>query len=70
LYVAQELTIFRLLSLHNLWFYADLVARARAAIERGQFAEWQTATLERFGRGVPSEGEEAGSAVLPHDETA
>lgn len=67
LYVAQELTIYRLLSLHNLWFYADLVARARAAIERGQFAEWQTATLERFRRGVPNEGNESEETgrVLP-----
>jgi queuine tRNA-ribosyltransferase len=70
LYVAQEITIFRRLSHHNLWLYADLVARARAAIERGQFAEWKTATLERFGRGVPSEGDEAGAAVLPPDASA
>jgi queuine tRNA-ribosyltransferase len=48
LYVAGELLVHRLLSLHNLWFYGGLVARARKAIERGEYAAWADATLRGF----------------------
>jgi queuine tRNA-ribosyltransferase len=45
LYVAGELLVYRLLSQHNLWYYAELVASARRAIERGDYATWAEATL-------------------------
>jgi queuine tRNA-ribosyltransferase len=44
----QEILGLRLLSLHNLRFLIDLVAAARAAIERGEFTTWRTEALERL----------------------
>ncbi|HUK94960.1 MAG TPA: tRNA guanosine(34) transglycosylase Tgt [Gaiellaceae bacterium] len=41
----QELLGHRLLTLHNLRFVLDLVAGARAAIERGEFASYKEAAL-------------------------
>ena len=45
LYVAGEILSLRLLSLHNLHWYGELVAGARAAIERGGYAAWATEVL-------------------------
>lgn len=45
LYVANEILAHRLLTLHNLQHYADLVAEARAAIIDGRFEEWATTRL-------------------------
>jgi queuine tRNA-ribosyltransferase len=44
----QEILGLRLLSLHNLRFLIDLVAAARAAIERGGFTTWRAEALERL----------------------
>jgi queuine tRNA-ribosyltransferase len=44
----QEILGLRLLSLHNLRFLTDLVAGARAAIERGEFPTWRAEALERL----------------------
>ncbi len=44
----QEILGVRLLSLHNLRFLLDLVAGARAAIERGSFEAWRTDALARL----------------------
>ena len=44
----QEILGLRLLSLHNLRFLTDLVAGARAAIERGEFPMWRAEALERL----------------------
>ncbi len=44
----QEILGLRLLSLHNLRFLIDLVAAARAAIERGEFTTWRREALERL----------------------
>jgi queuine tRNA-ribosyltransferase len=44
----QEILGLRLLSLHNLRFVIDLVAAARAAIERGAFASWRDDALARL----------------------
>jgi queuine tRNA-ribosyltransferase len=44
----QEILGLRLLSLHNLRFLIDLVAAARAAIERGEFTSWRIEALERL----------------------
>jgi queuine tRNA-ribosyltransferase len=50
----QELLGLRLLSLHNLRFLLDLTAGARAAIERGEFAGYKRAALDRL---APAETE-------------
>jgi queuine tRNA-ribosyltransferase len=47
LYVAGEILVHRLLSLHNLWFYERLAAEARIAIEQGRFAAWAASFLGR-----------------------
>ena len=46
----DELLGLRLLSLHNLRFLLDLTAGARAAIERGQLADFKADALARLGR--------------------
>jgi queuine tRNA-ribosyltransferase len=45
LYVAGELLVHRLLSLHNLRFYARLVEEAREAVVLGRYAQWAEAKL-------------------------
>jgi queuine tRNA-ribosyltransferase len=45
LYLAGEMLCLRLLSLHNLHFYGELVAEARAAIEAQRFEAWAGHTL-------------------------
>ena len=44
----QEILGLRLLSLHNLRFLIDLVAAARAAIERGELLRWREDALARL----------------------
>jgi queuine tRNA-ribosyltransferase len=51
LYLAGEILALRLLSQHNLHFYGQLVAGARAAIERKAFAAWAEDTLGHLGDG-------------------
>jgi queuine tRNA-ribosyltransferase len=46
LYIAGEILCLRLLSLHNLHWYGELMAGARAAIGAGTYASWSRATLE------------------------
>lgn len=41
----------RLLSIHNLRYYLDLVGEARAAIQAGSFDTWAHATFERWDAG-------------------
>lgn len=40
LYIAGEMLVLRLFSIHNLAFYAELMTGARAAIERGTYEVW------------------------------
>jgi queuine tRNA-ribosyltransferase len=47
LYMAGEILALRLISLHNVYFYQELVASARRAIIAGTYAEWS----ERAERG-------------------
>jgi len=62
LYVAGELLAHRFLSLHNLHFYQDLVARARQAIGAGKYADWAERRLAELelpeGRDVSSDSDE------------
>ena len=51
----QELLGLRLLSLHNLRFLLDLTAGAREAIERGEFAAYKRAALDRLGAAAREE---------------
>jgi len=46
----QEILGLRLLSLHNLRFVLRLTENARAAIERGEFAAFRAAALDRLGQ--------------------
>jgi queuine tRNA-ribosyltransferase len=49
LYLARELVVYRLLTLHNLTYYLRLMAEARAAIGTGTFAALRRAVLEAYG---------------------
>jgi queuine tRNA-ribosyltransferase len=57
LYLAGEILCLRLLSLHNLHWYGELVAGARAAIDAGRFGVWASRVLVGLG-----ELEERGSS--------
>jgi queuine tRNA-ribosyltransferase len=48
LFIAGEILVLRLLSLHNLHFFGELMAGARSAIERGEFATYKRQTLARM----------------------
>ncbi|MBW3593623.1 MAG: tRNA guanosine(34) transglycosylase Tgt [Actinobacteria bacterium] len=54
----QELLGLILLSEHNVRFLLDLTAGARAAIERGQFAAYKAAMLERLATARDAPGQE------------
>jgi queuine tRNA-ribosyltransferase len=45
LFLAGEMTVLRLLSLHNLHWYGELVAGARAAIRAGEWAAYKARTI-------------------------
>ncbi len=45
LYLLGEILVLRMLSEHNLHFYARLMAAARASIQRGDFADWSREKL-------------------------
>ncbi len=45
LYLAGEILCLRLLSMHNLHWYGELVGQARRAIVEGRFARWSQGTL-------------------------
>jgi queuine tRNA-ribosyltransferase len=49
LFLARELTVYRLLTLHNLTYYLGLMAGLRAAITGGTFATLRRAVLEAYG---------------------
>lgn len=49
--VAGEILSCTLLTLHNLHFYLDLMAQARAHIEAGDFAAWSRAWISRYEAG-------------------
>jgi queuine tRNA-ribosyltransferase len=49
LYMAGEILAIRLLTLHNIHYYMDLVRQARRHILAGDFHEWKAATLAALG---------------------
>ena len=49
--VANEMLAGTLLTIHNLHFYLDLMAQARARIEAGDFAPWHRAWIARYEAG-------------------
>jgi len=51
LVMANEILACTLLTLHNVHFYLNLVAQARAHIEAGDFATWSRAWIERYEAG-------------------
>jgi len=50
--VAGEILSCTLLTLHNLHFYLDLMAQARAHIEAGDYAAWHRGWVERYEAGA------------------
>jgi queuine tRNA-ribosyltransferase len=55
LFLAGEMLVLRLLSVHNLHFYGEIVAGARASIERGEYAAWARRTLDSMGESLGSQ---------------
>jgi queuine tRNA-ribosyltransferase len=53
LHLAREMTAARLMTLHNLVFYTQLVASARNAIFAGDYPKWARERLSAFARGEP-----------------
>jgi queuine tRNA-ribosyltransferase len=51
LYLAGEMTVLRLLSIHNLHWYGELVGGARAAIRAGTWTAYKAAALARLDAG-------------------
>jgi queuine tRNA-ribosyltransferase len=52
LLVAGEILACTLLTIHNLAFYLDLMAQARAHLEAGDFAPWHRAWIARYEAGA------------------
>ncbi len=53
LFVAGEMLVLRLLSIHNLWTYGALMRDARAAIREQRYAAFKRAWLDRYNAGLP-----------------
>lgn len=51
LYVAGEVLLLRLFSLHNLHYFGELMARSREAIAEGRFSAYKQNALDRMRRG-------------------
>lgn len=58
LHLARELTAARLVTLHNVAFYARLVAEAREHVSRGDYGEWAEDWLRRFRAGAGGAADE------------
>jgi len=59
--VAGEMLSGTLLTIHNLHFYLDLMAQARAHIEAGDFATWHRAWIGRYEAGVKTRSSDRAS---------
>jgi queuine tRNA-ribosyltransferase len=53
LFLASEMLVLRLLSVHNLWTYGALVRGAREAIREGRYASYKRAWLDGWNAGLP-----------------
>lgn len=53
LFIAGEMLVLRLLSIHNLWTYGALMRDARAAIREGRYAAFKRGWIEGWSAGVP-----------------
>jgi queuine tRNA-ribosyltransferase len=62
LFLARELTVYRLLTLHNLTFYLGLMAETRAAIAGGTFAALRRAVLDAY---APADAVIGGAVTVP-----
>lgn len=56
LVMANEILASTLLTIHNVHFYLDLAAQARAHIEAGDFASWSRAWIARYEAGEAAGG--------------
>src|SRR5438128_7502839 len=63
LFMAEELLVYRLLSLHNLHFFLGLMAAMRAAIAERAFGPFRARFYERYG--VSAQAEDARTESLP-----
>ncbi len=50
LFMTKEILSMRLNTLHNVFFYQDLMRRARSALVEGRFAAWTASVLPSLGR--------------------
>jgi queuine tRNA-ribosyltransferase len=57
LFLSRELSVYRLISIHNIFFYQKLMERMREAISRGTFEEFRKRFYERW-HGDARQGEE------------
>jgi len=53
LFIAGEMLVLRLLSIHNLWTYGALMRDARAAIREQRYAAFKRGWLDRYNAGLP-----------------
>ena len=65
LHLAREMSAARLLTLHNLAFYATLVAEARRAVEAGGYAAWASARLLELESDASAEASASPQEVAP-----
>jgi queuine tRNA-ribosyltransferase len=57
LHLSREMSAARLVTLHNLSFYARLVSAARAAVTAGEYDTWAARMLARFDADALSDGD-------------
>ena len=50
--MAKELLASTLISLHNVHFFLDLMAQARAHIEAGDYDSWSQDWIQRYNSGA------------------
>jgi queuine tRNA-ribosyltransferase len=57
LFLSKEILAMRLNTLHNVFFYQEMMRRARAAIVQGRFGAWSASVLPALSCGKGGEGE-------------
>ena len=57
LFLARELLVYRLTSLHNIYFYQTLMEEIRGAVRKGAYAAFRRAFLEAFAGPMAEEAE-------------